>query len=219
MVNVEPGGGQASPFARAELMQLFPTCIWVHELREAEALNARLLPAIAALERAHPLPGAPRNAWQSPDDLHHRPDFADFARLAIGAAHGVFTFLKCRFEEIYLTSCWANVNRAGYAHHDHTHPNNYLSGVYYAKAPAQSGGIVFADPRPQASVLAPAIEQTTPITANVHRVEPVAGRMILFHSWLPHSVEANQTDEERVSIAFNVMLHGPVGADKARAKL
>ena len=219
MVTVEPGGGQASPFARAELVQLFPTCIWVHELKDPEALNGKLLPAIAALERDHPLKGVPQNAWQSPDDLHQRPDFADFARLAIGAAHSVFVFLKCRFEEIYLTSCWANVNRAGHAHHDHTHPNNYLSGVYYAKAPPRSGGIVFTDPRPQASVLAPSIEQTTPVTANVHRVEPKAGRMILFHSWLAHSVEANQSDEERVSIAFNVMLHGPVGADKARAKL
>ena len=212
-------GSQDSPFSKAEMMQLFPTCLWVHDIKEAEALNQRLLLAIAEVEREHPLPDAPANAWQSPDDLHMRPAFAEFSRLAIGAASNVLGFLKCRYEEIYLTSCWANVNRAGYAHHDHTHPNNYLSGVYYAKAPAGSGSIVFGDPRPQASVLSPQLEQVSLFTANVHRVEPQVGRIIMFHSWLKHSVEANRTDEDRVSIAFNVMLHGPVGADKARARV
>ena len=215
----DSGAGPASAFSKAELIQLFPTCVWVHEVKDAAALNARLLPIIAQLERDNPLSDAPANAWQSSDDLHVRPEFAELSRLAIGAARNVFGFLKCRFDEIYLTSLWANINRTGHAHHDHTHPNNFLSGVYYAKAPKGCGGIVFADPRPQASVLAPAIEQTTPFTANIHRIEPQEGRMVLFQSWLQHSVEANHSDDERVSIAFNVMLHGPIGADKARARV
>ena len=32
-----------------------------------------------------------------------------------------------------------------------------------------------------------------------------AGRLVLFHSWLRHSVETNKGSGERISVAFNVM--------------
>ena len=214
-----PADSASKPFAKAELVQLFPTCLWIHQVEDHAARDARWLAAIAEIEQAHPMPQGPADAWQSPDDLHRHPAFTDFAGLALTGARNVLGFLKCRVQEIYITSCWANINRRGRAHHDHTHPNNYLSGVYYPKAPKGSGGIVFADPRPQASMIAPEFTQMTPFTSNVHRVEPEAGRMILFHSWLPHSVEANASGEERVSIAFNVMLHGPIGTSMARAQV
>ncbi len=35
---------------------------------------------------------------------------------------------------------------------------------------------------------------------------PVAGRLILFPSWLEHDVEANMSDHERISISFNMNL-------------
>ena len=41
----------------------------------------------------------------------------------------------------------------------------------------------------------------------------------LFPSRLQHMVETNRSNEERISIAFNVMLKGPVGVEMARALL
>jgi ectoine hydroxylase-related dioxygenase (phytanoyl-CoA dioxygenase family) len=31
------------------------------------------------------------------------------------------------------------------------------------------------------------------------------GSLILFPAWLPHSVDANRSDRERISISFNLM--------------
>ena len=37
------------------------------------------------------------------------------------------------------------------------------------------------------------------------RIEPLEGNIILFPSYLPHSVETNNHDEERISISFNII--------------
>jgi len=37
------------------------------------------------------------------------------------------------------------------------------------------------------------------------QVEPKEGRLVLFPSWLTHRVSVNRTDEERISIAFNLV--------------
>ena len=206
-------------FKKAEMVQLFPTLVWVHEVAGHEALNARLLPLIAEMKKQSPMNFEPSGAWQSADSLHLSPDFEDFARIVGQGARNILGFLKCRYEELYITSCWANVNPRGHAHHDHTHPNNVLSGVYYVKTPKHSGGIVFADPRPQANVLVPSVAERNNFNSNVQRFEPTAGNMIMFPSWLEHMVEPNFSDDKRISIAFNVMLHGDLGANMARARV
>ena len=38
------------------------------------------------------------------------------------------------------------------------------------------------------------------------RIEPEEGSIILFPSYIPHSVETNSHDDERISISFNLMV-------------
>ncbi len=206
-------------FSKAEVVQLFPTCIWVHQVEGFGALNDRLSEALLHLESETPVQTDPPSAWQSADDLHQLPPFQGFAQIALTAARGALDYLKCRYDGLYITSCCANVNGKGHSHHDHTHPNNYLSGVYYVRVPSDSGAIVFSDPRPQAHVLAPTVIQRSPFNANIHPYQPQEGTMLLFPSWLPHMVEANLSEERRISIAFNVMLKGKMGAHTMRAEV
>ena len=42
-------------------------------------------------------------------------------------------------------------------------------------------------------------------TANTANVESKEGRLIIFPSWLRHSVPANQDESERISISFDLM--------------
>ena len=135
----------------------------------------------------------------------------------MGASKSVLKYLKAEVEDCYITDCWANVSYRGHSHPTHTHPNNYLSGVYYLRAPAGCGQIVFFDPRPQASAITPSLSENTVANSNQMFIAPEPGKLVLFHSWLPHYVEANQSDEARVSIAFNVMLKGPIGSEMASA--
>lgn len=89
----------------------------------------------------------------------------------------------------------------------HVHPSAHISGVYYVAAPAGAmdekctdGKIRFYDPRPRANMN----QLFTQITR--HSEMPSPGDVLLFPSWLEHSVAPFQGEGERVCIAFNVRL-------------
>ena len=105
-----------------------------------------------------------------------------------------------------ITGCWANINPLGSFHPPHIHPNNLISGVYYLQIPPEADAISFHDPRPQAHMLQPAVTHSVPENRATVEVEAKPGRMLLFPSWLRHSVRPNYAEGERVSISFNVML-------------
>ena len=200
-------------FAKAEVVQLFPTCVWEYELSSAADLNRELSTAIEDLRASTTSRSRESGTWQSVGDLHKRPEFKNFMEVIIAAASGILEYLKIPSEGIVVTNCWVNVNYQGYAHHRHTHPNNLLSGVYYVKTPPGSGKIVFEDPRPQAGVLVPSFSEITPQNSARHSFEVAEGRLLFFPSWLQHSVEAQAAEEERISIAFNMVPKGRLGSE------
>ncbi len=202
-------------FKKVSVEPVFPTPLWLLDLDPALALglNARLKAEILAL--IEPRPEIPRGTnWQTDPIIHTLPQFAEFVSLATKAAYAALDFLKVRKAELLMSGAWANVNPPGGLNSAHTHPNNYLSGVYYVEVPAGTGAIRFDDPRPQAHVMAPPVREQTAFNANELTVDVVPGRMVLFPGWLAHSVPVNQSGSDRISIAFNFMF-GRFGEDMA----
>ena len=101
---------------------------------------------------------------------------------------------------------WANVNGKGHSNNRHSHFTHdiLVSGVYYVKVPEDSGRIRFFDPRP--SLIHNSLDWRYYNHFEYHYIEPKEGQMIFFPSWLEHDVERSKSDEERVSIAFNVRI-------------
>ena len=132
---------------KQEVQELFPTPLWVVDLQPAAAatLNAKLKAEIERLIAPRPKVPAGSN-WQTPQDLHKRPAFAEFVKLVETAARGVARFLQVDQYPMVITGCWANVNPPGAYHPTHHHPNNYLSGVYYVAVPPVGSRILFQDP-------------------------------------------------------------------------
>ncbi|MBM3643021.1 MAG: hypothetical protein FJX02_01575 [Alphaproteobacteria bacterium] len=192
--------------ARQDVQEIFPTPLWIVDLEAAAAqtLNAALRAEIERLIAPKPKL-APGSSWQTAQDLHRKPAFAEFAKLVLMAARGVQRFLKVDQYTMAITGCWANVNPPGAYHLMHHHPNNYLSGVYYVAIPKAGSRIVFQDPRPQASMIMPKPSAYSRLTANAADAECREGRMVLFPAWLKHTVPTNVGDSDRVSIAFNLM--------------
>ena len=63
---------------KQEVQELFPTPLWVVDLASADAVafNARLKAEIESI--VSPRPKVPSGSnWQTPQDLHTRPAFAD----------------------------------------------------------------------------------------------------------------------------------------------
>jgi uncharacterized protein (TIGR02466 family) len=191
---------------KQEVQEIFPTPLWIVDLKPvaAAALNIQLKAEIERLIAPRPVIPAGSN-WQTPQDLHTRPAFAEFVKLAEMAARGVTRFLQIDQYPMSITGCWANINPPGAYHPMHHHPNNYLSGVYYVSVPSPGSQIIFQDPRGQASMIMPKPKQYTKLTANAANAQSKEGRMVLFPSWLKHTVPSNEGNDERISIAFNFM--------------
>ena len=138
---------------KSRAMRLFPTVVWRAEVRpgaHAAASTRRSLPSSPRCDAERPTPAAGRG-WQSGHNLHELEDFHELIE-SIGVTVKDIRSTICvsprwRFE---ITGCWANVNAPGAAHRLHSHPNNFLSGVYYVCVPRGGDTINFHDPRSQA---------------------------------------------------------------------
>lgn len=192
---------------RSGIQQLFATPVWATDLEPAYAadLNARLTASIKRLMGPQGVLAVGRSNWQTDPVLHHLPDFAEFIGLVEKAAQGAAEYLKLRSRDLVVTGCWANFNPPGAHNPSHSHPNNYFSGVYYVSVAEGAARILFEDPRPQAQVMLPPVVEHTPYNGNVVLMEAKPGRLLLFPAWLGHSVPVNRSNEDRISISYNLM--------------
>lgn len=190
----------------SDVITMFPTLVWKTQLRAAlhEPINARILTLLAEMRAAAPPPAAGQG-WQSDHELHKREALRDLVACILKAGRGVLRALRIAEDELVITGCWANVLAPAAAHRMHSHPNNFLSGVYYLRTQAGADTINFHDPRPQARVIRPPVTELTSANTDQVVVRVADGTLLLFPSFLEHSVDANQGGQERVSISFNLM--------------
>jgi len=189
-----------------EIVPLFPTLVWKMQLSRDtfEPINGKIKAKLTALARTNP-ERAVKGKLQTDQTLHHLPEFEDLNNIINGAATGVLDYLKIVYESLEITGCWANISPPGDGHRPHTHPNNYLSGVYYVQTQAGADTISFDDPRPQTNIIAPATTEITDENAGQIHVTTREGLLVLFPSWLQHQVPPNKSPHDRISIAFNIM--------------
>ena len=102
-----------------------------------------------------------------------------------------------------MSEFWLNINSTYAFHSDKNHPNAHFNGVFYLQAEAQSGKIVFRDPREGRSMHAPDYLERTNLNSDVVSIPPNPGTLLIFPAWLYHGVEQNLSDEERISLSFN----------------
>jgi uncharacterized protein (TIGR02466 family) len=113
---------------------------------------------------------------------------------------------------------WYNINRLGDHHAPHTHPRSYLSGTYYVRMPsaqakvddpnAKSACISFYDPRNGANMISAG---AGPDARPAHTLLPAAGTLLMWPSPLQHQVHPNLTEEQRITISYNLILENYTG--------
>lgn len=138
-------------------------------------------------------------SYASLNDLPHRhPRFADLVRLL---DKHVAAFAKAAgFElgkKLKLDSLWVNVLKPGGTHSGHIHPHSVVSGTVYVTVPSGSGALRLEDPRLPLMMAAPSRPDTFVY------VDPAAGSVLLWESWLRHEVMPNAAKQDRISISFN----------------
>ena len=154
-----------------------------------------------------------KDNWQSVKNpkLYENPKYKALGEAALKLSKKYMNDLKYKFEDLVLTDMWSNILKPQETHAPHTHSNNFVSGVYYLQTTNNSPAINFLDPRGQTCVLQPQQKEYTKYNSTRYFMPAMVNRMILFPSWLQHYVPVNDSNEDRISIAFNCMLKGLVG--------
>ncbi len=193
-------------FEATDVIPMFPTLVWKVQLTRSlhTTMDAKILAAIESMSQEAPEPG-PGQGWQSDHNLHEREEFQDLVACVEKVAKGALRFWKIADNAIELTGCWANVLGQGAAHRLHHHPNNFLSGVYYVRTGPGADTINFHDPRNQTGIIRPPVVELTAENTDQVVVSVNNGTLLLFPAYLQHSVDANNSEIERVSISFNLM--------------
>ncbi|MCG6870702.1 MAG: 2OG-Fe(II) oxygenase family protein [Gammaproteobacteria bacterium] len=193
----------------------FATPVWTAQLADPVSLNAGLLQAARRLREEEPdgVFNTNVNGWQSAADLQTRDDFRPLMEALLAASREAGHDANLDPEARYFIEAWINVSPPGAYNLIHTHPNCHLSGVYYVRTPVQCGGIFFRDPRVQLATAAPPTAGDSPLRFSQLHLRPEEGRLYIFPSWIDHGVEPNRGEEDRVSVAFNVLVSG--GSDTA----
>ena len=111
---------------------------------------------------------------------------------------------NCTPEKIRITGMWSVINSKNSYNQRHFHPNCNLSAAYYVKAKEKCGKIKFFDPVDQKVMQAPHKTKDTNFSAEAVTFTPNEGDLLIFPSYLHHSVEENKSEEERIVISFNV---------------
>ena len=190
----------------SDVLSLFPTLVWKIQLRAEvhERIDASALGLLHALRQGLPVLQA-GEAWQSGHALHGREELHELCDCVSRAAASVLQFLKIGADTIDITGCWANLYAPGASHRAHSHPNNYLSAVYYVRTWPGADSINFHDPRSQPGVIRPPVTELTSANTDQVVVRVRSGTLLVFPSYLQHSVDANAGSESRVSVSFNLM--------------
>lgn len=185
----------------------FSVPIWARKVVKHESINKHLLQVTEQMEiETKSITRSNVGGWHSISSLHQDERFADIRKIigrtsAECAKHLGFDFTKAN---LVFQEMWINKNSPGDYNKAHVHPNAVLSGSYYVKVPQNSGNIEFYDPVRERIMSVYPIKKRTKVNSQALEYRCSDGLLVIFPSWLQHSVQPNRSDDFRVSIAFNM---------------
>lgn len=123
-------------------------------------------------------------------------------------------------QQFYITDSWIAITPPGGKHVVHNHPNSLLSGVFYFDVPNNSS-INFYIESQFFKNFKFCFDYTKLTTHNQQTITvPVQqSDIVIFPSWVDHSVDINASDKERIIIGFNCFVRGNFGNDRYPTRL
>ena len=199
--------------------QMFPTCLFTGKLSDIGACD-RAEKKLRDLQKSG-CGSTDRSAYVTPDDIWRLDEMKPLVDLVMKESNEVLDFYKVKRDSHYISNMWANITHPNHRHHLHIHPNCLLSGLLYVATPKECGPTVFEDPRPGARIIEPQYTEMNAVNSNRFVVAAEKGRLLMWPSYLLHAVDAgqSQSEEDRIVIAFNVMIRTTIETITARLEL
>ncbi len=188
----------------------FPTPVWTLQLDNYKSINEQMYKFIKTAQSIDREGISKSNikGWHSKDFNMKENEPKNFIKFILPAIEQVITDMNWEKQKqsININNMWAIINTGGSANLRHQHGNSTISGAYYVRAPKNSGDIVFYDPRPAPVYMYPKAANPNWLNAQVNGISPKEGALVLFPSYLDHSVNENLSNEERIVISFNISI-------------
>ena len=192
--------------SKTHLDLFFPTPIYWYDLPNPNQFNENLIKNIEKWKETDQ--GEKKTnlgGWHSATDMHLKKEYEPLVKEL-----NKFQEQICKEEgyahPTFLSNMWANINHPGCSNETHVHPNCQWSGVYYIKTSEGCGDLILEDPRPGYAMTGAQQISLSNLPLRLLRniaYMPIAGRIIMFPSFLNHSVDINQSKEDRISVSFN----------------
>lgn len=213
---------------RLTITSLFPLAIARVPLPVDPLDTAVLMQEILRLRdqaRSNPDPGCAwtgdlQGVWQ----FHRHPACAwlrrQVARQALAYLQAVG--FDTAHVALHVQRCWPVVSEPGQVVGRHHHPNAHLSAVFYLNGDGSGrSGCLRLYPRQSCNELVPGlavghggpIDPAHPLNSSWWDLAPEAGLLVLFPSTTDHAVLANEEEDSRFSISFDLVLTAPPPAD------
>tara|TARA_R100001443_G_scaffold107347_1_gene117152 strand:+ start:14872 stop:15486 length:615 start_codon:yes stop_codon:yes gene_type:complete len=144
----------------------------------------------------------PNGSYTTKTDLHTHKIFEPLNQILKQVS--ITTFGK-NVESVKVANMWANILKRGEYHLLHTHNEHTMSGAYYLKVPENSGQLYFRDPRPNSN----SWTQKFLDKGNMRFFDVKEGDLYFWPSFLDHGTTPHGSDEERITISFDLDYSGP----------
>jgi uncharacterized protein (TIGR02466 family) len=191
-----------------ELVPIYSTPVWMSVFQDFDDSKETFLSCVKEFKEKNPQ-GEEKsnvNGYQSPAKLQTQQELAslfNYICAMCSQATKDLNFIDC---DVFLTNAWVNFNDSrNCMNTEHIHGETF-SGVFYLQAPEESGRLVLKNPGMNRMWNGCNLTQSkNQFTGEMIKIEPEEGSIVIFPSYLPHLVEPNNHDEERISISFNVI--------------
>jgi len=203
-----------------QIHTVFPSCLYVADVENAAQMNKAMLPRIYALreddrkgvKNPELLSVFENDVWSTyfshpGDGLINEPWTSELQRAVIKNTEQFVKLLQLDFgaRKPHVTTLFANIHDKPYHRHDaHTHPGSMFSGSYFVKTYPGAGKFRFINPTRTLQFHEFSCHEDSELNVNEVSLDPVAGRMVMFQSHVPHAVDRPSAPGERIAVAFNV---------------
>lgn len=107
-------------------------------------------------------------------------------------------------DPFFVENVWININGKYDYNRPHIHSSSVISGCFYIKAPKDCGNLVLQNPNSRIACFEENFNRINPLIYSHYDIVPEENMIYMFPSWIEHYVEPNRSDEDRISMAFNI---------------
>jgi len=187
--------------------QLFSVPIWIAKMPNFLSERQRMISAANNTRNSEQsIPRSNVNGYHSLPNHQNDPELQQLIDLILQTSQQAIKDLEFRDGCVpMITNMWFNFNESrSHINVEHVH-DGVFSGVFYLQCPVHSGQLVIKNPGINLLWKGLGLRSRSNIYNKIEEnIEPFDGMLLIWPSYLPHSVLPNKHDEVRISISFNI---------------